>query len=379
MKGVELVRLKKDEGMKAVGDPTSDNLNGALLSKDPLLSMDTKSTRSWNSLPDVQNVEGNDIQRHNSGGEWGDKLDLFSRRKTEALVPEHFDNMWTKGKDYKRKDDTNQLTDPLQANYLVGANSLERSKVLFGQSKKQQDDRHASLEKYVPGPGYNKVPGEDKSAMQGNLSKGGGTSRISLHEEDELTSVSSEAESLSSSFTEDDDTSNVTGLDSPGIKVWDGRSKRNLSRIHHPLETFDGQKNKKMSKSYLHSKRLHRTNSTKKRSRSSNGHVWQEVERTRLGVGQDLLHSSKANAKTGESSEDSEAELLGRIYSGATTSSSMAFASLPESHTVAASSAKKSIISDSFFTLRCEVSFRTRNSFSDLFCSTSYSALCFSM
>ncbi|KAI3463336.1 hypothetical protein Pfo_019999 [Paulownia fortunei] len=344
-KGVELVQLKKDQHNKDAEIPASDNMNGIPLSRDPLLSMDARSTHSRSSLPDTHNGEGRGIERHHSGGEWGDMLDVLSRRKTEALAPEHFDNMWTKGRDYKRKDDTNQQAAPEQRNSLVG-NSVEKSEVLSGRKKNEWDTSGSYLEKDVSSSGFNKCPRADNTFLN--------------EEDDEHKSVhSDEVESCSSSYTEDEDTSSVTGLDSPSVKVWDGKSKRNLSRIHHPLETFDVHRSRKTSKGHLHSKRLHRTNSAKKRpgSSSHNGHVWKEVERTSflLGDRQDILNPSQGNAKPGDSSEDSEAELLGRICSGATTSSSLSLASLPESHSLAANSAKKSIIADSFFRLRCEV------------------------
>lgn len=337
--------MKKDQNNKAAKNLASDVMNGKLLSKDPLLSMDTQSTRSWDSLPDTHSGEGRGVQRPLSGGEWGNVLDAFSRRKTEALAPEHFDNMWTKGRDYKRKEDTSHLADPGQRN---SSNSVEQSKVLSEQRKKERNTTANTVEKDLSKSGCNKCPGEDNTAMHEDLSN------------EDLKSVpSDEVESWSSSYTEDDDTSSVMGLDSPGVKVWDGKNKRNFSHIHHPLETFDRHKSRKTSKGQLHSRKLHRTKSAKKRSRSSgqNGQVWQEVERTTflLGEGQDVLNYSKGTGKPGDSSEDSEAELSGRICSGATTSSSLSFASLPESQSLAANSAKNSVIADSFFKLRCEV------------------------
>lgn len=337
-KGVELVQLKKDQKDKEPKNHTSDDTNGTFFSKDPLLSMDTRSTRSWGSLPDTPGEEGRDLLRPISGGEWGDKLDEFSRRKTEALAPEHFDNMWTKGRDYKRKEDTN----PSQQNSLVGvSNSVEQSTVT-----REKERNVTAMRKDLSYSGCYKNLGEDNTAMREDLSK-----------VEDLKSVpSDEDESWSSSYTEDEDTSSVMGLDSPGVKVWDGKNKRNFSHIHHPLETVDGHKS---SKDQRHSKKLHRNKSAKKRSRSSvhNGQVWQEVERTSflLGEGQDVLNYSKMTGKPGDSSEDSEAELLGRIYSGATTSSSMSFASLPGGQSLAANSAKNSVIGDPFFKLRCEV------------------------
>ncbi|KAL6568152.1 hypothetical protein OROHE_003836 [Orobanche hederae] len=359
-KGVELVQLKKDQNNTAPKNFASDNLNQTPLSKDPLLSMDTRSTRSWSSLPDVHTGEGTGVQRQSSGGEWGNVLDEFSRRKTEALAPEHFDNMWTKGRDYKRKDDTNQLAnDPLQRNSLVGVtNSMQRSEILSEQKKKGWGAISGDSNENLFDSRCNNGREETNTDMQANIFTANCTSVSLCKDEDTRNVYSDGVESWSSSYTEDDDTTSVMGLDSPGVKVWDGKNKRNFSRIHHPLEAIDRHKSRKTSKA--HSKRLHRTKSVKKRSRSSshNGHVWEEVERTSflLGDAQDALHSSKVTDEPGDSSEDSEAELLGRICSGATTSSSVSLASLPESQTLAANSAKHSIIADSYFKLRCEVS-----------------------
>lgn len=344
--GVELVQLKKDQKNKQANRHESDVMNGELFSKDPLLSMDTRSTRSWNSLPDTHGVAGRDVQRDLSGGEWGNALDAFSQRKTEALAPEHFENMWTKGRDYRRKEDTNQLADPAQRNSSVGvSNSVMRPNGLPEQNKKEQNTTANTMEKDLSNSGFNKRIEEDNVE--------------SLCKEEDLESVSSdEVESRSSSYTEDDDMNNVMGLDSPGVQVWDGKNKRNFSHIHHPLETFDRHKSTKTRHNQLRP-RMKRTKSAKKRSRSStqNGQVWQEVERTSflLGEGEDVLNYSKVTGKPGGSSEDSEAELSGRINSGTTTSSSLSYASLLESQNLAANSAKSSVIADPFFKLRCEV------------------------
>ncbi|XP_051135081.1 uncharacterized protein LOC127254176 [Andrographis paniculata] len=354
IKGVELVQLKKDQSNK------SDNTNGDLLSKDPLLSMDTRSTRSWSALPDTHGSEVKGIQRHRSGGEWGDKLDDFSRRKTEALAPEHFDNMWTKGRHYKKNEDANQVTDPTHGNSLVGAsNPVESSKVPSEVKQKQLGTVTGGLKKDISSSGYNKdTTSNDNTSMHNNASNESGM--LPLCEEEDLQSSSNEDESWSSDYTEEDDSSSAMGLDSPGVKVWDGKNKRNYSHIHHPLETFDKHKNKTRRKNHLPTNRLHRTKSAKKRSKPSsshNGDVWQEVERSSflLGDGQDVLNSPRVIDRSGDSSEDSESELLGRIASGAATSSSISLSSLPENQILAASSAKTSLIADSYFQLRCEV------------------------
>ncbi|CAI9753803.1 unnamed protein product [Fraxinus pennsylvanica] len=360
IKGVELVDLK-DQSKHDVEIPASYNTKRTLLSKDPLLSLDTRSTRSWSSLPETHNGEGRGLQQQHSGGEWGDMLDVVSRRKTEALAPENFDNMWTKGRNYKREEGSNQLADPKKHSSSVGVSkSVEQSKVLSGQKKKELETKDMFFEKDVSISisGRDKFSGEDNMIMRDNLKDQGCTAGSLNKERDEHNIVNSD-ESGTSSYTEDEDNSCVTGLDSPGVRVWDGRSKRNSSNIHHPLETLDGHKSKKMSTGRLHSQRMKKPKSAKKRSRSGsdNGHVWQEVERTSflLGEGQDLLNSSKGNVKSEDSSDESEAELIGRIHSGETTSSSVSLASLPESHILAANSAKNSIIADSFFKLRCEV------------------------
>lgn len=346
IKGVELVRLKKDEKNKEVNSHESNVLNGKLLSKDPLLAMDARSTRSWNSFPDIHSGEGRGDQRDYPVGEQSNPLDVISRRKTNTLAPEHFENMWTKGRDYRRKEDRNQLANPAQRDSVVGvSNSVMQTNGLPGQKKKEQRTTFITTGKDSSNTGFNRKPEED--------------SVESLDKEEDLESVPSDiVESGSSSYTEDDDMNNVMGLDSPGVKVWDGKNKRNFSHIHHPLETFDRNKSTKTRNSQLRS-RTQRIKSAKKRSRSSihNGQVWQEVERTSflLGERQDVLSYSKVTGKPGDSSEDSEAELSGRINSGATTSSSVSYPSLPESQSLAANWAKTSVISDSYFKLRCEV------------------------
>lgn len=339
IKGVELVRLKKDEKSKEVNRHESEV-------KDPLLSMDPRSTRSWNSLPDTNSGDGRGDQKELSVGEWGNALDVISRRKTDTLAPEHFENMWTKGRDYRRKEDRNQLADPAQRNSVVGiSNSVMQTNGLPGEKNKEQSSTFITTGKDSSKTGYNRKPEEESVETFGK--------------EEDLESVPSDmVESGSSSYTEDDDINNVMGLDSPGVKVWDSKNKRNFSHIHHPLETFDRSKSTKTRNSQLRS-RMQRTKSAKKRSRSSihNGQVWQEVERTSflLGERQDVLNCSSVTGKPGDSSEDSEAELLGRINSGVTTSSTMSHASLLESQSLAANWAKTSVISDSYFKLRCEV------------------------
>ncbi|XP_038717724.1 uncharacterized protein LOC120010885 isoform X2 [Tripterygium wilfordii] len=329
--GVELVQLKNYQSRTKSNAATAsmDNDNGNSLSKDPLLSMDTPSSRSWNSLPfDSQTSEESGIQ-HCRLGEWGDMLDLISRRKTAALAPEHFENIWTKGRNYRKKEEKNQLIEQIQEKppvnkpvTVVHSNANSKPKKMNGVTKLSSSQSH-----------------DDEHSL--------------IHMED--------VESGGSSYTsEEEDTGNVTGLDSPGTKVWDGKSKRNLSvsHIHHPLENPKGHMRKKNGRSHHHYQGVTGSHSIRKRSRSSNQnlHVWQEVERTSFlsGDGQDILNSLKERTKVEDSSDDSETGSWDRLYSGAMTSSSAASLSRAESHSLSVHSLRSSF-GDSFFKLRCEV------------------------
>ncbi|KAK4771925.1 hypothetical protein SAY86_013700 [Trapa natans] len=117
--GVELVQLKTRTPRSSSDKPETD-INGNCLSKDPLLYIDTQSSRSWGSKPEnSQNGEDKCIQQQRSGGEWGEMLDLISHRKVQALAPEHFENMWTKGRDYRRKEGESRLIEQVPQNSSV--------------------------------------------------------------------------------------------------------------------------------------------------------------------------------------------------------------------------------------------------------------------
>lgn len=359
VKGVELMQVKKDQPNSSTDNIEAEEMNGGL-SKDPLLSIGTQSTRSWSFLPvDSQSGDGRSIQRHPSGGEWGDKLDVIARRKTEALAPEHFENMWAKGRNYKKKEGADNSALPVQQSTSVGL-------------AKPVDDPK-SLSKYLGKAGAEKViaakdPGAASAGAGGkklysndNWSNSGHPGIASYEEDNEDSVNSDDVESgSSSSYPTDDENSNITGLDTPSIKVWDGRNNRNQSvtRIHHPLEISKGHKARKTSKGRVQSQRLLKSQSGRKKSRSGSqiSDVWQEVERTSVSMeGQDILKPSIGQVKSDGSSGNSETESLGRTNSGATASSSLSFMSIPESHSLALNTPVSSLLADSFLTLRCEV------------------------
>ncbi|KAL3511790.1 hypothetical protein ACH5RR_024507 [Cinchona calisaya] len=343
-KGVELVQLKKDHSTASGEKHDMDNINKNDILKDPLLSMDARSTRSWSALPsDSQTGEGKGIQQHRSGGEWGEMLDVLSRRKTEALAPEHFENMWAKGRNYKRKEATTQSADQ------IPQGSVNRSTEFSKQ--KQDGERKVS--------GFSKQTVANESSSQNEWQNQNCFSHRKEDEHEIIQSDEVETVSSSSYTTEDEENSAATGLDTPSVRIWDANNKKNVSNIHHPLEVFDGRKTRKPRKKNHHSQRLTKAMSARKRSRSvsEKAHVWQEVERTSflLGDGLDILNCSTAMVKPEDSSDDSGADMFGRISSGSTASSFLSSTSLPENYNPTANPSKNSIIADSFLTLRCEV------------------------
>ncbi|PPE02542.1 hypothetical protein GOBAR_DD00436 [Gossypium barbadense] len=305
--GVELVQLKTDQSRAAGGTTATDNLNGAHLMKDPLLSMDTRSSHSWSSVTlNSQTSAGKGIEQHRTGGEWGDMLDIISCRKTEVLAPENFENMWTKGRNYKKKE--KRLIEQVPRHNSAGSPAtVDHSKAI---SKTRE-----------------KCP-----------------TKLNTSDSD--------------SFTSEEETGTVTGIGSPGTKVWDGKSNRNLavSHIHHPLENPEGHMAKKAGGRHVQYRRLTRTPSSRKRSRLTCQKlpVWQEVDRSSFisGDGQDILNSPNGHEKADDSSNNSETEFFGRLHSGATASLSAASIS---SHSLTINSLQNSLVVDSFFKLRCEV------------------------
>lgn len=362
--GVELVQLKNDQSRTAADKTGKDNLNGQHLSKDPLLSIDARSTRSWGSLPSGPLTgDGRGIQRQRQSGEWGDMLDIVSRRKTQVLAPENFENMWTKGRNYKKKED--RLAEQLQQSTCAGkTDAVNSSKGTH--STKEKD----GMSKVNSPRSCGIVSGCNDQSKTKNLPHHADLnipahSSDTLYEEDDAHSLMRleeiETESSSSYTTEDEETSTVTGLDSPVTKVWDGRSNRNVavSHIHHPLESSEGHNGKKTNKGHIRYQTLTRNRTSRKRSRLSSQkvHVWQEVERTSFlsGDGQDILNCSKGHEKSEDSSDDSETEMSGRVNSGAAASSSAPSTSKSESRNFSATALQNSLLEDSFLKLRCEV------------------------
>ncbi|XP_065866048.1 uncharacterized protein [Euphorbia lathyris] len=343
--GVELVQLKVDQS-KTVS-PATGNENGTHLSKDPLLSIDTRSSRSWSSLPLNSQSKDGGVQNHHSG-EFGEMLDMLSRRKTAALAPENFDNMWAKGRNYKNKESQNW------PGKQVSQGSVNKSVTVDHSKSSRPVEKHITkkvdhvLLRNGQTSGFHQATIKDYSSDEDDEH---GLMHVDGGESGSVSPYTSEEEDTQ------EDPSSVTGLDDPGTKVWDRKTNRNpVSPIHHPLENRGRHGTKKTGRSQARYERSAGAQPGRKRSRTSaqKGLLWQEIERTSFlsGDGQDIL-SSKGLAKPDVSSDDSDAESLDRVYSGATACSSSLSVYIPQNDS--STSLKNSLMVDSFFKLRCEV------------------------
>ena len=293
--GVELVQLKHEQKKRK---NATDKQHVADLAKDPLLSMDTRSSRSWESLPLTSKIvdDSKYLQGHRGGEGWGDVLEKMSQRKTETLSPEHLESVWAKGRNYKKKE---------------GEKVVERVP-----PRLSINDGDNARPKNVNENTVNARGSSQPKVVDSHLSS------YSSAEEDE------ETKSSHSSTSEDEET--VTGLNSPGTRVWDGRTNKNpsVSRIHHPLEN-SGRRFKQTSKGHERYEKASRHQSSRKRSKRSG-----------LILGDD-------------DSDDSEHDSLARSYSGISATSSASYNSMPESDLLSAP--RSSLLVDSFAKLRCEV------------------------
>ncbi|KAK9102666.1 hypothetical protein Sjap_019920 [Stephania japonica] len=356
---VELVQFKNKHASTALSDSPNKIDNGAVYHKDPLLSLDPRSS---SSLPETSPAgDRMDNHFHHSGREWGKMLDAMSRRKTQALAPENFENMWTKGRDYE-KVSSNQSVIHDKQNLLDGGSTLDHSNVVSAKGVKcesanfdfskertpvcQSDDRSTKVNPYI-------------HSNQGGSSHPPVITCQEEHEQDLKLLENVESESDSSYTTDEEESIGVTGLDSPGTKVWDSKNKKNASitYIRHPLESSEGQRAKKSGKGHAHCRKVPRTQLSRKRSRLGRERVpiWQEVERTSflLGDGRDILNAQTSDVRVEESSDDPEWERWGRIHSGAAASSSVSNVSASE--VCKLGGPENSALTHSFLKLRCEV------------------------
>ncbi|KAJ6826694.1 uncharacterized protein M6B38_371730 [Iris pallida] len=307
-----------------------------------------RSTRGMSFHKDINNSRSAERNESgNPGGEWAQMLDAISRRKTQVLAPENLENLWTKGRNYKKKESAGQVGN------MVG------QKVVRDVSGRNGDTSHdcAVVSNYLI-----QETGVTVDASKSTNFNGSNHHQVTSYQErtQHVNHEEVESDSESSYQTDDDENNNVMGLDTPGTKVWDSKNKINAStHIRHPLETSDFHIAKKNGKGNVRHPRTMRTLSARKRSRSSKMKVpiWQEVERKSFlfGEEQDLLHGSKTDSRTEGLSDDPELEFWGRIHSGAAASSSQSSISTSESSISSLKSPENSVLADTFLKLRCEV------------------------
>ncbi|XP_025806448.1 uncharacterized protein LOC112885000 [Panicum hallii] len=356
--GVELVPFHQGQSNTASDmqpsrskNPSSLNLestNASLIgSSHPLEST---------SLPSTSLIaSGNDFSLHSKssdraspdsrGREHAQPWGISSQRTHQALAPEHLENMWTKGKNYKFENAKHNAKVHVRSDFLGLSSSAQQSipfrtsisqrQALISQSEDQRLIRQSTAPTYSNGTNH----------MPKSLS-----AEIAEHAGPEDFGVESE----SSYATEDDEITNVTGLDSPVTRVWESKSKGNAtsSHIHHPLESSGFHRAKK-NRSHVGKLKMSRTSSGRKRSRSNaqKPPIWQEVERSSFSVGDDLdiLNASANDSKTDELVEDTEAESMGRMFSSA-NSSTFSLGSTDSSY-----SSSGNVLQDSYLKLSCEV------------------------
>ncbi|KAH9300580.1 hypothetical protein KI387_012163 [Taxus chinensis] len=276
----------------------------------------------------THDVNGRAIHaQHRPGGEWAQMLDTISRRKTQALAPEHLENMWTKGRNYIRKDIatcSSQTVNPRVVDKIdLGRKPLCEQPDKSDTTNTSVAERHTNFSPQIKQSTDNSgraIKNADKllQPLQ-NLHK-------HIKDEPFLQHMEIVEESGSSYTSEEDETSTVTGLGTLGVKVWDSKSNRSgsTSYVRHPLENTEGDQQKLGNKSQPRYRRVYKTASGRKRARSSQGvDSWQELERTTfyLGDGPDILTIAQEEAAKMEDEGD-ESDDQSRVTSGTMASSS---------------------------------------------------------
>ncbi|PKA64329.1 hypothetical protein AXF42_Ash009550 [Apostasia shenzhenica] len=361
--GVELVPVRRliskfsaDE--EVLNAPTNSVKDQKFSDSSDINSMPATAFSAAQSSPhllssDALSSSANKIESAIPKREWGQILDVISQRKKQALAPEHLENVWAKGRNYRKKEKTEKLARQNAHGATTCNHSTTKDDLAASDSSKKDKlvIADASLRNSVASENmqsYKNCNGSAHHQIKPDLKRPG-------FQEEEI-----ETDSESSYETEDNESYNVTGLDSPGTRVWESKNKRSpaVSHIRHPLETSDIQSKKVKVKSHVRHPRTFRTPSGRIKTRAINQKIplWQEIERTSVlfGEGKDLLNQSSKDAKVEEPSDGPDIEIDRRIHSGAAASSSISSISASESCT-SLRSPENSVLADSFIKLRCEV------------------------
>lgn len=363
--GVELVRFSQDQSKAAPDTQLSNTRHPSNLKPNSSSTSLTNSSHPLESSILSSTTHGHSnssmsLHSQSSGrttaecyeGEWAQTMDISSQQKSQALAPEHLENMWTKGKNYKSENvkhvarvpskSSSLGTSPVQqsAPYSTSVGhypSAPQRQTTMSRSDDQHLIKHSTTAAYLNGTNHLRMALSRESAD---------------HASQEDFGVDSE----SSYATEEDENNNVTGLDSPVTRVWDSKSKGNAtsSHIHHPLESPGFHKAKK-NRSHIGKLKMTKTSGRKRsRSNSQKPPVWQEVERSSLLVGDDLniLNTSADDSRTDGLYDDTEVESMSRMFSGA-NASSLSLASTDSSYS--SNYSTTNVLEDSYLKLKCEV------------------------
>ncbi|XP_047094603.1 uncharacterized protein LOC124706983 [Lolium rigidum] len=279
-------------------------------------------------------------------GQSAQTLDFSSHRKNRAVAPEHLENMWTKGKNYKLENANHVTRAPVRSS-LVSTSSMQGSSIRHHPTVPQRQTTSSSEEhhpiKTSATPAYSNGTNHLPKSLSAEMAE---------HASQEDFAVDSE----SSYGTEEDENNNVTGLDSPVTRVWDSKSKGNgtSSHIHHPLELSNFHK-ARTNRSHVGKLKMARTSSGRKRSRTvaQKTPLWQEADRSFLAAGDfGILNTSANDSRVDGPYDDTEVESITRMLSGANASS----LSLPSSGSSFSSNySSTNVLEDSYLKLRCEV------------------------
>jgi sorting nexin-13 len=359
--GVELVRFHQVQSKTAsdIQPSKSEDPPGKLESPNISLISNSHPLESTSLLPRSHTATDNGFPsnhkdsdqaaRDNYGRERAPYLGISSQHKRQALAPEHLENMWTKGKNYKLENIKHGAkvpslgSTPSVQHSVPSGTSIRQHPIIpqrqtdFSYSEDQHLIRHSATPTYSNGTNH----------LHKSLS-----AETTGHASPEEFGV----ESDSSYSTEDDESNNVTGLDSPVTRVWDSKSKGNAtsSHIHHPLESSGFNKTKK-NRSHVGKLKISSTSSGRKRSRSNalKTPAWQE-ERSSLLVedDSDILNSSANDSRMNELFDDTKVESMARMFSSA-NASSLSLASTDSSYS--SNYCGANVLEDSYLKLRCEV------------------------
>ncbi|XP_044984477.1 uncharacterized protein LOC123451968 isoform X1 [Hordeum vulgare subsp. vulgare] len=358
--GVELVRFSQGQSKTASDTQLSKTKSTSSIKPKPLNSrmINDSHPLESGSLPSNSHIYPDTgispqacskITAESYEGESAQILDVSSHRKIRVVAPEHLENMWTKGKNYKSENANHVAKAPVRSS-LVTHSSVQES-VPFSTSIRHpppvpqrqtalSNSENHHLIKHSATPAYSNGTNHLPKSLAGEMAG---------HASQEDSALDSE----SSYCTEEDENNNVTGLDSPVTRVWDSKSKGNgtSSHIHHPLE-MSGFHKSRTNRSHVSKLKMVRNSSGRKRSRSNVQKVplWQEADRSFLAGGDfGILNTSANDSRTDGLYDDTEVESMTRMLSGA-NASSLSLASSDSSY-----SSSTNVLEDSYLKLRCEV------------------------